>query len=359
MFLKGLNYKFGLKVISLLLLLFVFGCRSYYSADDFDSVPKIDAHIHINAENTELFDLAKSINFRFITINVDNNLWSVSEQRQTSIKIREQFADRFAYTTAFDTSTFLEPGWVENTIAFLDESFENGACAVKLWKNIGMRYRDGDGKFLMADDVRLKPVLDYIESRHITICTHLGEPRACWLPLEEIKMPNNKRYYAKKPHFHMYKHPEYPSYEQQITAMKNLYSQHRDTRFVGMHLASLEWSVEEVAKLLDEYPNVAVDISARIGNLHLQASEDRQKVRDFFIKYQDRILYGVDFVPGSGDKFYPEYHLKAWQDDFNFLATDQEKASRVCGAVYRGLKLDKSVVDKILYENARKWYDVF
>ena len=92
----------------------------------------------------------------------------------------------------------------------------------------------------------------------------------------------------------MFLHPEYPSYEDQINARDHLLELHPDLIFIGCHLGSLEWNVDELAKRLDKFPNMAVDMAARICHLQYQSQRTAIKVRDFCIKYQDRLLYGTD-----------------------------------------------------------------
>ena len=99
----------------------------------------------------------------------------------------------------------------------------------------------------------------------------------------------------------MFLHPEYPSYEDQINARDHLLELHPDLKFIGCHLGSLEWNVDELAKRLDKFPDLAVDMSARICHLQYQSAKDREKVRDFCIKYQDRLLYGTDLSDNDGN----------------------------------------------------------
>lgn len=156
----------------------------------------------------------------------------------------------------------------------------------------------------------------------------------------------------------MYKHPEYPSYEDQINARDHMVEKHPDLKVVSVHLASLEWNVDEIAKRLDKYPNMAVDMAARISHLQHQAATDWQKVHDFFIKYQDRLLYGTDIIVRPDEKVTPseikEGAHKVWLDDWQFFTTN-EPLSNSSQKEYKGLKLPREVVDKIYYHNALKW----
>src|SRR5690606_33874276 len=89
---------------------------------------------------------------------------------------------------------------------------------------------------------------------------------------------------------------EYPSYHDQIHARDQMLENHPGLRFVGAHLGSLEYSVDELAKRLDKYPNMAVDMAERISHLQHQTVSNWKNVRDFMFKYQDRLLYGTDRV---------------------------------------------------------------
>lgn len=133
-----------------------------------------------------------------------------------------------------------------------------------------------------------------MEEHKIPLLTHLGEPRNCWLPIEEMTSKRNQAYYTNNPEFHPYMHPEIPSYEKQIEARDNLLNLFPNLLLIGAHLGSMEWSVKEIALMLDKYPNFAVDLSSRLGHIQLQSREDYDTVRNFFINYADRIIYGTD-----------------------------------------------------------------
>lgn len=158
----------------------------------------------------------------------------------------------------------------------------------------------------------------------------------------------------------MYLHPEYPSYEEQMAARDRMLDKNPDLVFIGCHLASLEWSVDVLAAWLDRYPNTAVDMAARVGDLFYQTQDDREKVRDFFIKYQDRLIYGTDIIDRGGDpeSFYKRMH-DTWKRDWEYLVTDNTMTSRLIDGEFQGIKLPREVVNKIYAENAKKWYKSF
>src|SRR5262249_8292451 len=98
-------------------------------------------------------------------------------------------------------------------------------------------------------------------------------------------------YFANNPEFHLYGKPEYPSHAQLIAARDHILQKHPTLVVIGAHFGSLEHDLDEVARRLERYPNFYVDCAARTRDLTRQP---REKVGTFFIKYQDRILYGVD-----------------------------------------------------------------
>lgn len=352
--------------ISLFLLLFpclIFsGCQSsYYSENDFGSLTKIDSHVHINGNTGYFEEIAAEDNFILLTLGVDHgDSVNISRQHESAAYSAEMHPGKVFYgpTFLFDTTACGTPGWSSKIIAGLENDLSRGGVTVKIWKNIGMTVRDRSGRFIMVDDPALEPVIDYIKGRGLPITGHLGEPRNCWLPLDQMTVSSDSSYFARNPHYHMFLHPEYPSYEDQINARDNMLAKHPDLTFIGCHLASLEWNVDSLAKRLDRFPNMAVDMSARICHLQYQSAMDRKRVRDFCIRYQDRLLYGTD-VGDSGNsdpgQFKKSMH-ETWLDDWKYFTSDDEMTSDKFRGTFMGLQLPKEVVDKIFKENAVKWY---
>lgn len=219
-----------------------------------------------------------------------------------------------------------------------------------------MDLRDKNGKFVMLDHPRLGPVLDYLEKNHIPLIGHNGEPRDCWLPLD--KMTFSQSYYGSHPEYHMFLHPEYPSYEDQINARDKMLEKHPNIRFVGVHLGSLEWDVDELARRLDKFPNMAVDMAERICHLQYQTVKNREKVHDFLIRYQDRLIYATDYwVGASSDPVESEKRIHERRlRDLRYFVTDDEMNVPDFDEKFKALKLPKEVVDKIYRRNAEKWF---
>jgi len=323
---------------------------------DFASIEKIDAHIHLRTYGAAPAEVAAADNFRLFTIVVDH--YDIPMQQEFMLYQRDHHPDRVGYITSFPMEGWDEPDWQERTIEHLRGEFEKGAIGVKVWKNIGMVVQDKAGRFVRLDDPRFDPIIDFIQAQDKTLLGHIGEPRDCWLPLEEMVTAGNRSYYRNNPQYHMYLHPEYPAYEDHIEAVSNMLAKHPGLRYVGAHLASIEWNVHKLAGFLDEFPNAAVDMAARIDDLQ---NLDREEVRAFLIKYQGRLLYATDI--GIAEDHEHDWTLRRfhgrWMSDWTWLATDSLLERSGYDRPVQGLALPPKVLKKIYAQNARKWYPGF
>ena len=340
------------------LLLAVSACQGDPVGDsdaDFASVEKVDAHMHLYGDMPAFAARAQADGFRVLTINVNyRDFPAIAEQERDGAALARAYPDRIAFAATFDAAGSADPGWLASVQQRLDASIADGAVAVKVWKDIGMQHRDPDGRVVMIDDARFDPLFAWLEQRGVPVLGHQGEPRNAWLPLEEMTIRGDREYFTEHPQYHMAGRKEWPSYEEQVAARDRMLDKHPRLVFVGVHLASLEWDVDRIAQFLRAHPNASVDLAARLSHLELQASQDRDKVRRFFMEFQDRILYGSDFARGDGQsdaEFAAEAH-EGWFADWRFLAGDAELRSDQFDAPFRGLALPPEVIDKIYRENA-------
>ena len=352
------------QIFSLAVSILLISCQgNFYTSADFPEVRKIDAHIHINSNKGYFEEAAIQDNFILITLGVDHSdSASVRKQQEDALFSVGKYPGRVFYgpTFFFDTAGWGSEGWSRKIISQLDKDLAGGAISVKIWKNIGMTVRDSSGRFIMVDDPGLDPIINFIKGKGLPITGHLGEPRNCWLPLDQMTVSSDSNYFARNPQYHMFLHPEYPSYEDQIKSRDNLLVKNPDLKFIGCHLGSLEWNVDSLASRLDKFPNMAVDISARVCHLQYQSAQNRKRVRDFCIKYQDRLLYGTDTGDNGNsepDAFKKRMH-ETWLEDWKYFATKNEMISDKFQGSFTGLKLPKEVIDKIYHGNSVKWYNL-
>ncbi|MDY6922368.1 MAG: amidohydrolase family protein [Pseudomonadota bacterium] len=328
-----------------------------YSVADFATVRKFDSHVHVNVADSAFLEQAAADNFEILSINVDYPTFpSVSDQAAVAHHFTGVDPQRFHYAATFSMKGFGDAGWAPAAKAYLDSEFRQGALAVKVWKNIGMVERDAEGELIFIDDAGFDPVFNHLAALNIPLIAHQGEPRNCWLPLEQMTTENDRLYFSNHPEYHMYLHPEMPSYESLMAKRDAMVANHPDLRVVGAHMASLEWSVDEAAKFLDAHPNAVVELAARMAQIQYQSVRDHAKVRDFFIRYQDRILYGTDLTlnPGEDAEGFRKVAHDYWLKDWTYLATAEIQRVDDIDADAAGLALPRSVIDKIYYSNAKR-----
>lgn len=331
--------------------------EEFFTAEDYARLDKIDLHAHIHGEDGEFIQRTREDRFWFVNIAVHDADPDLMRMRhETMFTQLETHPDRVIAVSSFPMKGWDDDDWQDETIRYLDETFERGAVGVKVWKNIGMEFRDKNGDMVMIDNPRFDPIFQHLIQNGIPVIGHLGEPRECWLPLEEMVM--HKGYFSSHPEYHMFLHPEMPSYEDQLAARDGLLERNPRIQFSGAHLGSLEWSVDELAAFLERFPNVIVDTAARVRDLQYQSSLYHDKVRDFMIKYQDRLAYGTDLViepPDSTDEAIVAARHR-WHSDWTYFATDGEVELSQLDEPVEGLQLPKSVVLKLYRTNAERFF---
>ena len=168
---------------------------------------------------------------------------------------------------------------------------------MKVWKDIGMQLRDPDGRAVMIDDARFAPVFA-CRQRGVVVLGHQGEPRNAWLPLEQMTIRGDREYFAEHPQYHMSLHPEWPSYDAQLAARDRLLDKHP-----RLASSACTWrrsnGTSTASRISCAATRTPPSISRR-GCCTCSSSRatDRDKVRRFFLEFQDRILYGTDFGRG-------------------------------------------------------------
>jgi amidohydrolase family protein len=329
----------------------------HYSMDDFARVRKLDAHVHINVLDPAFRDQAREDGFELMAINVDYpDFPKLADQRAAALAQKAADPERVHWATTFSMKGFEKKGWADQVNAQLAEDAKQGAKAVKIWKNVGMAERNKSGKLIFLDNPGLAPVADGVQKLGLTLIGHQAEPYNCWLPLDQMSTDNDREYFQEHPQYHMYLHPEMPSYEDQIRVRDNFVAAHPQLRFVGAHLGSLEYDVDRIAAFLDRFPNANVDMAARMSQVQYQSVRDYDKVRNFFIKYQDRLLYGTDLTlnPDTNPAEFRHEAHDVWTRDWRYLATDESQRVEIIKADVKGLALPKAVIDQIYYANSKR-----
>jgi len=320
----------------------------------FARIRPIDVHVHVFKTEASFQAMLEKLNLKLMNILVMDDTLPYRNELQPQIKdafsLTRSSKGHVALCTTFDPYKFNDPNFISESVKQLDRDFRDGAIAVKIWKNIGMEIKTPDGKFIMADDPRFKPIYKDIAQHGKTLMSHQAEPDVAWGPPD----PSDPSwsYYQENPQWFLYNKPGVPSKQQILAARDHVLAEHPNLRMVGVHLGSMEKSLDDIAAHLDRYPNFAIDTAARMEYLMITPPE---KVRAFLIKYQDRVLYGTDLdllASANVDESLNEWR-STYARDWRFLATEENFDYQ--GKKVRGLNLPQPVLRKIFHENAVHW----
>ena len=316
---------------------------------DLRALPKIDVHAHYRTDRPELAPTLAAWNARVVLVNVTGADREIERQWQDYLALRAAHPERFFLVATFDPFRFEEPDFVPRVIAQLRAAIAAGAKGVKVWKDIGMELKDAQGRYVQIDHPRFQPIWDFLVEQQVPVLAHIAEPIAAWRPLDPANPHFN--YYSANPRYHAYQHPEIPRHEEIIAARDRWLARNPRLVVVGMHLGSLEHDVGEVAKRLDAYPNLVVETAARISDLATQPSE---RVRDFIIRYQDRVMWGTDFADGSATRAALERALDQHWRYYGAADTVTVGNTRGWHRTVRGLALPRAVLEKFAHRNAER-----
>jgi hypothetical protein len=318
---------------------------------------RIDTHVHIHRDADALLSALKQSNWRGLDIVVcpagGDEHFDLEEKLRATHKVQRDSGGALLWASTFDARGFESPGFADRTISRLRRSFDDGAVGVKIWKNIGMAIKAKSGAFLLPDDPALLPIYEAIQGADRTLIAHLAEPNGAWMPLD----PKNPEfaYYSNNRQWHMHGTAGAPVKDEILKARDRVLARYPKLRVVGCHLGSDEDDLTRLAKRLDHYPNFAVDTAARVRYF---ARGDREKVRAFVTRYQDRILYATDFALRDGDPAVAARSLRAAHDrDWQFFSGGD--SMNYAGQPTQGLALPDPILRKIFRENALRWIPGF
>ncbi len=324
---------------------------------------KIDAHAHWAGDTPEAFELLKELKIKVLNIGMGRSdggsRWGKHGERYGGLA--REYPEFYAWCTGIDKPNFDDPDkYVEETIQLLGEDFRNGAIACKVAKNFGMSIKDKAGNYFMVDDDLLKPIFSFIEDQGKPLIMHIGEPMEAFQPLDENGVFYS--YYSSHQDYHFYGKEGLPTHKQLMDSRDHVVERHPNLTVVGAHYGSLEYDVDEVAKRFDKYPNFVVD-SSGIARADSLSRQDRGKVYDFIVKYQDRIMFGMDRQTSGGKlselpaeqqkgilNTYREHLLvgmEFYQSSGKLMLRGKER---------QGLGLPQDVMKKIMYLNAKSCF---
>ena len=232
-----------------------------------------------------------------------------------------------------------------------EDAVRRGAVGVKAWKPLGLRARDPDGRLVPVDDPRLDPLWATAARTGAVIIVHVADPIAFFEPLDE----HNERWEELSAHPDWHFWPPraeagdvgFPTFDEIIDAFERVVARHPDTTFIGAHVGCVSEDLARVSTMLDRYPNLHVDISARISELGRQPYTARQ----FFLRHAGRILFGTDF--GYEPEMYRVFYrfLETFDESFDYDLGEYPLQGRW---QIHGIGLPDDVLKKVYADNARR-----
>ena len=258
--------------------------------------------------------------------------------KQAVENAKKQKPGRFIVFTNIDFNNIDEPDWAENTIRQLEIDVRNGANGLKIYKSHGLTNKDKSGKLIAVDDPRIYPVWAKCGELGIPVLIHTGEPAAFWLPKDK----NNERWLELKQRPGRYRDPAiFPSWEQIMSEQHNVFRKHPKTIFINAHLGWMGNDLGRLGKLMDELPNMYTEIGAVLAELGRQP----RFAREWFIKYQDRVMFGKD--SWNPKEYYVYFRVLESADEY----FDYYRKRHAFWKMY-GMNLPDEVLKKLYYKNA-------
>ena len=321
--------------------------------------PAVDVHVHARYKMRHLPELldtwVKLMDAQNIAVcvSMDGNLGEALEEHKKYLWT--DYKDRFVIFANIDWVGEGDPNdpasWDCHRSDFgrrmadaLTDAKQRGAAGLKVFKRLGLYYRNPDGSLVKIDDPRWDPIWRACGELGMPVLIHSADPLAFFQPIDAT----NERWEE------LSRHPdwsfageEFPTHEELLSARNRVVERHPQTVFVGAHVANYPENLAEVSRWLDKYPNLNLDISARIGELGRQP----YTAREFFLKYADRILFGTD-GPREPGRMIPHWRMLETRDEYFTYAENQYPPQGLWN-IY-GLGLPDDVLRKVYTENAAR-----
>ncbi len=325
--------------------------------------PAIDAHNHMwgNLQASQMVEIMDSVGLlSYCDLTPEVRLsWKkggIGVSKAGLEDFQANFASRYpGRLYSFTTATFLhEPDeplfsdareFVKATVELLRKQVSFGARGLKILKGLGLSSRDAQGNLVAVDDPRLADIWDAAGELGVPVLMHQSDPYGLFEPVT----PENEHYVTLLRYSDwQFDSRKFPRKMELLERRDNLVRRHPKTTFVLAHVANFAENLGYVSSLLDENPNAYIDFSARIDELGRQP----YSAREFFIRYQDRILFGTD-MPASAPMYRCYFRFLETFDEY-FFAPDYEGRFELHRWPIYGIGLPREVLAKIYYQNALK-----
>ncbi len=301
--------------------------------------PVVDIHSHTGPTPgtiTSLIAQMDALNIRVLN-NLSGGFGDQVKQRVDYIK-STPYANRFTvFANGLDRFREVAPGYGQKAAAQLEADVKNGAIGFKIFKETGMDTRKADGTRLKINDPELSPIWDVAARLNIPVIIHTGEPPEFFKPLDmhnerwlELALFAGRRRYLVP-----------VTFEELAKERDDLFRKHPKTRFISAHFGWHGNDLNRAARLLDANPNVVLELAAILYDLGRQP----RAAHDFFVKYQDRIMFGKDTYEPAEFPYY--WRVLETRDEYFDYYRDYHAFWKLYG-----IDLPDAVLRKVYYQNA-------
>jgi predicted TIM-barrel fold metal-dependent hydrolase len=329
----------------------------------------IDMHLHIDPTIEHMGTAVRIMDAVGIGVGIQLSGGTVthakgeeSDFQKTKRFADEHFPGRFLEYMNFDYTDWDKPDFAREAEAQIEEGAKQGAAGLKEFKRLGLFERDRAGHLFKVDDPRLDRAWSALGRLGMPVSIHVADPKAFWSPYDAT----NERWAELKDHPRWWfgDPAKYPPREELLAALERVITRHPETTFVAVHLGNNAEDLAWVDAQLEKHPNMMVDIAARVPEF---GRHDPSQVRAFFVKNQDRILFGTDFqvydrmILGSGGNGPPPTESDAlafFQGHWRFFETDDKDFPHMTPIqgdwTISAIHLPAEVLEKVYFGNAEK-----
>jgi len=302
--------------------------------------PVIDSHNHttVSASNIQqLIAEMDRLNLR-VLVNLSGGSNPAQVKQRVDFIRASKYPDRFRVFASVAWNGAGGPGWAEKAVADLEESVRSGAIGLKVFKDLGLRATKADGSRLHVDDAVLKPIWELCARLNVPVLIHTAEPQEFFSPLDytnerwlELALFPDRRNFT----------PGQPTFEDLVGERDRMYAANPKTRYIGAHFDWYGNDLARAARQLEQLPNLVLEVGAVLYDFGRQP----RAAREFFIKYQDRILFGKDSYQATE---YP-YYWRVFETGDEYF--DYYRDYHAFWKLY-GMDLPDAVLKKLYFQNA-------
>lgn len=317
--------------------------------------PAIDVHFHLESLPPDISPERLIRGMDDAGISAIVNLGGLPGMfEQLAATFHDKYPDRIIMFVKPDPNALERENGIAEQLIWLKKAAGMGARGLKENKSLGLGQRDASGKLIAIDDPRLDAYWNLAAELGWPVLVHTGEPAAFWKPIDQY----NERYLEllDNPEWSLYGNSEFPSQKELMAQRERMIARNPKTIFIGAHFGMNGDDLRYAAHLLDTYPNYYVDLSSVVQDLGRQPFSARR----FFIRYQDRILFGTDggFMLSPSGGWTPERMFRSY---IEFLETDNEYIEYPLQSITKqgawrvyGLDLPPDVLEKVYKSNAER-----